>query len=99
MDEYRHMPRNYRLSSQQKLQYLHNLLLGDAKRFYLDVIDEYAASFQQSVELVEKQYNSHVRQNKVKNYLKYLRMSSFVNDGMDMSEPLEKVYKTITEVG
>ena len=56
-DEYIHVCRDYALSPTQKLQYMHNLLSGDAKRFYLDRVDGYATSYQQAIDLIEKEYN------------------------------------------
>lgn len=97
-DEYRQMSRDYKLSQEKKLHYLHNLLFGDAKQYYLDVFDVYSTSFQQAVDMVEREHNSHVRQNKVKNLLKSLRMSRFVSEGLEASEALEKVYKAITRL-
>ena len=47
VDEYMQVCRDYSLSPTQKLQYMHNLLSGDAKRFYLDRVDGYATSYQQ----------------------------------------------------
>lgn len=61
--EYRQVSRYYRLFNQQKLDYLYNLLYGDAKRFYLDSVYGYAQSFQEVVDTVEREYNSIVRQN------------------------------------
>ena len=36
VDEYSQVARDYNLNISQKLQYIHNILRGDAKRFYLD---------------------------------------------------------------
>lgn len=32
------MARDYDLSQEQRFQYMHNILSGDAKRFYLDKV-------------------------------------------------------------
>ena len=66
VDEYMQVCRDYSLSPKQKLHYMHNLLSGDAKRFYLDRVDGYATSYQQAIDLVENEYNSPVRQARVK---------------------------------
>ena len=58
-----------------------NLLQGDAKRFYLDKVDGYATSFQQAVAMLEDEYNSTVRETRVKNYLNSLRVSSYISQG------------------
>lgn len=48
--------------------------------------------------MVESEYNSIVRQFRVKNYLSTLRIHSFSTDGFDDSAALEKVYKMITKL-
>ena len=57
VDEYLQICKDYSLSPPQKLRYLHNLLRGDAKRFYLDRVENYATQFQQAVQLVNEEYN------------------------------------------
>lgn len=97
VDEYTQIARDYSLNPPQKLQYLHNLFRGDAKRFFLDRIASYATTFQQAVEMVTSEYNSPVRQTRVKNYLNTLRVSSFVSKGLAVPEALSQVYKVITK--
>ena len=97
-DEYKQLARDYGHSVSQKLQYMHNLLRGDAKRFYLDKIDGYGTSFNQAIDIVEKGYNSTVRQTKVKKYLNTLRISKFVNAGAEMSDALAKVHNIINKL-
>lgn len=77
---------------------MHNILSGDAKRFYLDRVDGYATSFQQAIDLVEKEYNSAVRQARVKNYLNHLRISTLESEGLDEAAALSKAYKVITKL-
>eukprot|EP00171_Calliarthron_tuberculosum_P023645 IDg23645t1 len=96
--EYQQVARDYGLSPSQKKQYLHNLLRGDAKRFYLDQVDNQVNNFNQAVQVIENEYNSVVRQNRVKTYLSTLRLSKFVTDGTDELSALEKVYKLITKL-
>eukprot|EP00171_Calliarthron_tuberculosum_P023415 IDg23415t1 len=96
--EYQQVARDYGLSPAQKKQYLHNLLRGDAKRFYLDQVDNQVNNFNQAVLVIENEYNSVVRQNRVKTYLGTLRLSKFVTDGLDELAALEKVYKLITKL-
>ena len=98
VDEYLQVTRDYELSPTQRLNYLHNLLAGDAKRFYLDHVQPYAANYQQAIEMVNKEYNSNVRQNRVKNYLNSLRISQFAGEGLDELACLEKCYKVITKL-
>ena len=65
------------------------------KKVYLDKVDGYATGFQQAVSMIEEEYNSVVRQTRVKNYLSSLRISSFTSDGTEESAALAKVYKVI----
>lgn len=64
----------------------------------MDTVDGYDTYFQQAVEMIGKEYNSVVRQNKVKIFRRSLRMSTYVVDGMNMADNLERVYKTITKL-
>ena len=98
VDDYLQLCRDYSLSPTQKLQDLHNLLRGDAKRYYLDKVDVNATSFQQATQMLESEYNSAVRQTRVKNYLNTLRVASFVAQGTDISAALAKVYKSISQL-
>lgn len=99
VDEYLQISRDYSLTPIQKLQYMHNLLRGDAKRYFLDRVDGYATGFQQAVSMIEEEYNSQVRQTRVKNYLSSIRSSTFVGQVTETSEALAKVYKIISKTG
>ena len=91
-------PRDVILHPSQKLQYLHNVLYGDANRYYLDKVDGYASSFQQAVSILEKEYNSPVRQTRVKNYLNSLRVSSYITQGVESSAALSKIHKSVIKL-
>lgn len=93
VDEYQQISRDYNLSASQKLQYLHNILCKDAYRFYCDRVQSYATSFNQAVSMIDQEYNSPVRQTRVKNYLKSLRVSDFEKNGDEVSTALARVYK------
>lgn len=98
VDDYQQVAIDYNLSPPQKLQYIHNLLSKDAKRFYLERVATYAQTFQQAVDMVNQEYNSPVRQTRVKNYLNSLRVSEFVKKGDEKSAALAKVYRLITKL-
>lgn len=98
VDEYMQICRDYNLSQSQKLQYLHNVLHGDAKRYYLDTVDNYATTFQQAIDMIKVEYNSPVRQARVKNYLNSLRITNFLNEGKNIDVSLAKVYRMITRM-
>eukprot|EP00171_Calliarthron_tuberculosum_P009184 IDg9184t1 len=96
--KYLHVSRDYNLSLAQKLQYLHNILQGDAKIFYLDQIQSSVNSFQQAIDSIGKEYNSIVRQNIVKNYLGRISLNMFTAEELSESDALQKVYKLITKL-
>lgn len=96
--EYHQVARDYELTASQKLQYLQNLLRGDAKRLFLDQLHGTAATFARAVDMVSAEYNSIVRQDLVKNCLTSLRLSSLVKDGTDVTAALEKTSKTIDKL-
>eukprot|EP00170_Pyropia_yezoensis_P002974 contig_12489_g2981 len=48
--------------------------------------------------MVSAEYNSTVRQNRVKNYLAGYRMSLLLNDGVTEAAALEQTFKTITKL-
>lgn len=98
VDEYLPIGRDYSLSPTQKLQYLHSILSGDSKIYYLERIDGYATSFQQAVEMIEREYNSSVRKSCVKHYVNQLRLNSFVAEEMGESAALAKLYHIITKL-
>lgn len=98
VDDYQQISRDYNLSATQKFQYLHNILRRDALRFYLDRVQNYATNFPQAVEMIDREYNSPVRQTRVKNYLNGLRVSEFVTEGTEISSALAKVYKLILKL-
>ena len=98
VDEYPQIIRDYNLNPSQKLQNLQNLPNRDAKRYYLDKVDGYASSFQQAVSMLENEYNSPVRQNRVKNFLNSLRVSSYITQGVGSSAALSKIYKSVIKL-
>ena len=89
--EYMQVCGDYAPSTTQKLHYMHKLLHGDAIRFYLNHMDGYAASFQQSIDLVEKEYNSAVRHARVKSFLNIPRIPAFESEGLDEAAALSRL--------
>lgn len=98
VDEYEQMSIDYNLTGPQKLQYLHNIVTKDAHRFYIDRVKAYATTYEQAVGMIEAEYNSPVRQSRVKNYLNSLRMHDFIGDKTDSAAALAKVYRTILKL-
>lgn len=98
VDGYNQMSLDYNLSDKQKRQYLHNLLSKDALRYYLDQVQPFTATYQQAIDAIDREYNSVVRQTRIKNHLNALRVSSFVSAGIEISVALSNVYKTILKL-
>lgn len=83
VSEYHQVARYYNLAPSQKKHYLHNLLKGDAKRYYIDQFDTVTQNFSQAVAMIDNEYSSVVLQNRVKAYLSSLRLSKFLGDGLN----------------
>lgn len=48
--------------------------------------------------MLEEEYNSQVRQTRVKNYLNSLRITEFIAQGTETSAALSKNYRTIIKI-
>ena len=64
----------------------------------MDKVDGYATGFNQAVDIVEKEYNSTVRQTKVKNYLNTLRISNFIAERSEVSDELARVHNILNKL-
>lgn len=71
-----------------KKQYLHNLLRFDEKIFYLDRFEIQLNTFSQALQIIDNEYNSILRQNKVKIQLSTLRLTMFTIDELSSPEEL-----------
>ena len=98
VSEYQQASSDYQLGNAQKLQYLQNILGGDAKRFYLNNVLLHVNGYRHAVEPISSEYNSVVRQNRVKNILAPLRLRENLGENGDEGEALANVYKIITEL-
>lgn len=96
--EYQQVSRDYNLTERQKLQFLHNLFIGDAKRHYLDSVAPHCHNFNHAVEEIGNEYNSSVRQNRVRNVLNTLRLQDKLGESQDEGQALATVYKIITKL-
>ena len=99
ISDYLQAGRDYDLSPTQKLQSMHNIFTGDAKRYYCDRVAGYASGFIQAVDMIKDEYNSPVRQDRCKNCFSAMRVARFVKDGVEVSEAPGKVYMAITKLG
>lgn len=82
IDNYFQVAHYYKHNAAQRIEYLHNILSNDSQRFYLDRFQTYAINFQQTVDMINKNYNSPVTQTRMKHYLNSLQISEFVSDGL-----------------
>lgn len=89
------MARNYRLSDEQKLHYFHNTLSKDAFLFLTLVVASIVSTFQRAVNFISAEYNSPVRQARIKNYLASLRIADFVGKRKEVFEALTLNYRII----
>lgn len=96
--EYDLVGRDFGLSREQKLRYSHNLLRGDAKRYYLSELEPSAASYADAVRSIRSEYHSAIHQSQAQNTLSSLRKSNFVAEGMTEEKALMETYKTVAKV-
>ena len=96
--EYLQVAHHYNLSNAQKKQYMHNLLRDDAKRFYPYRVDNRVNNFTPAVQMIDNEYNSIFLQNRVKMYLRGVRLSRFIDEGHNKILVHEKVYKLIKKL-
>lgn len=73
--------KNCCLSSEEKLQYLHTFLSEDALRFHFDTVQPQVVTYQQDVDLIDREHNFAVRKARVKIQLNGLRVSAMVSKG------------------
>ena len=76
--EYQQVARDYGLGNQEKLQYLHSIIEGTAKRFYLNTALPHVNSYAHAVDLIGKEYNSLNRQTRIKNVLSVVSSNACV---------------------
>lgn len=98
MDEFLQISMDFALYPQQKLQYFFKILSKDAQKFYLERVFTYSQSLRQDFDMYNKEYNSHVRQNRVKNYLSSLHISSLVTKGDELFSAFSMVYPLIKKL-
>ncbi len=72
--KYQQLALIYDPNNQQKLWYLHNMMDGDAKIFYLDSVLPHIQTLNHGVELIGHECNSNVQQNQAKNVPDTLRL-------------------------
>lgn len=59
------------------------------------MVEGYATTFQQALQMLVEEYNSSVRHTRVKNYRNSIQIIDFAVQGTETSAALEKIYKAI----
>jgi len=90
--------RDFGVSAQHKLQFLHNLLSGEALRFYLEDVMRTVVTYEAACSKIRERFLSPVHQGRAKNFLQLLRMSDFVAKGVSEADALEETYKLVARV-
>ena len=98
LSEYLYAAEDYKLTPSQKLQYMHHLLRDNAKRFFTRNIQGNINSFNEASAIMEQEYNSISRRNRISNHLKSLRITHFIRSDCNTSDALEKLHAEISKL-
>lgn len=98
LSDYEQICDDYGLDNDQRLQYLHYLFGGEAKRFYDQRIHRQVATFGEALARMGAQYDNETRQTAVRNELVGLSMEEMVGNGYTERQALEHVYQTISKL-
>lgn len=98
MSDYQQVARDCNMTATQKLMFMHNKFRGDSKCLYINSVSPAVQGFEHAVELFGNEYNSIVRQSRVKNILNTRRLQSQLGEDGDEGEALKKIYNTITNL-
>jgi hypothetical protein len=97
--EYTSASRDFELSLDQKLRFFHIIFTGQAKRFYYSQVESVAQTFEHAKELMEREYNSISRQNRILGVISSLRFErSLISNKGDYAKTLEKLTSKIAEL-
>ena len=66
---------DYELSTDQMLKYFHNEFDGEAKRFFRSNVVNHANTFETACQLMQNEFNSITRPNRVRQLLQNLRLT------------------------
>lgn len=68
----------YKIDNKLKLQFLHNLFDGEAKRFYHDHVYPIVLTYEDAKSKMINQYNNTTTQNRMRQFLQNLSLSSIM---------------------
>lgn len=96
LNEYMNACEDYEISNDKKVQYMYHILKDDARLFYDNKIRNKISNFNEACALMNKEYNSVARQNRIRTQLNRLRVCQYVTSNCSESEALEIVHRKIT---
>jgi hypothetical protein len=97
LNNYLDAAKQYRLNEGQKLEFFIEIFTGEAKRHYRNYVDGIADTFAEANRMMQAEFSSKTRQNRVKKQLDALRVSKLVAKGKPIAEALEFVREEITK--
>jgi hypothetical protein len=90
---------DYNLTNQQKMDFMHHLLDGEAKRFYREKVLSSCTNFAEATAMMQAEFNSLTRQNRVRKHLQKLRLVTIVKKrNCTATEGLEELREIITKL-
>jgi hypothetical protein len=90
---------DYNLTNQQKMDFMHHLLDGEAKRFYREEVLSSCTNFAEATAMMQAEFNSLTRQNVVRKHLHKLRLVTIVKKrNCTVTEGLEELREIITKL-
>ena len=99
ISNYMDAAKDYNLSSNQLLDYLHHILDGEAKRFYRHKVHGVVDTFSEACKILTEEYNSLTRQSRVRKHLQSLRLADVMKrKKLSITEGLEELRDVITRL-
>jgi hypothetical protein len=98
VDEYFQACNSVGVRRNQHPQHISNLFGGEAKRFYSREIHDKYSTFEEAIAVLEKEYSSFPRQQRILSYLENLRIPPLLHRGSTKSEALHHVWQEITRL-
>lgn len=94
-DEYNEIASDYNLHDEKQLRFMHSHLTNDSHRFFLDKVMPFATLYASAVDIIDKEYNSILRQMRAENDLENLRHKGYIGDDKKIAAALTRVYERI----
>jgi hypothetical protein len=99
LNNYMDACQDYSLTPQQKLDYLHHMFDGEAKRFFRSNVSSNCNSYSEACSLMQSEFNSVTRQNRIRKHLQKLRLGDIMTrKTCSVTEALEELREIITKL-